>query len=95
MRTFLTKKTLLSVFLEKNNFFEPTLEPNSFSEYFFLALDRFLDGFFEHFLEYVCALENHFFGKCFFEYKHYFEHFIEQYNFSECFFEYFSACFFR
>ena len=38
MRTFLTKKTLLSVFLEKNNFFEPTLEPNSFSEYFFSAL---------------------------------------------------------
>ena len=35
---FWQKKTLLSVFLEKNNFFEPTLEPNSFSEYFFSAL---------------------------------------------------------
>ena len=40
MRTFLTKKTLLSVFLEKNNFLEPTLEPISFSEYFFSALFR-------------------------------------------------------
>ena len=38
MRTFLTKKTLLSVLLEKNNFFEPNLEPIRFSEYFFSAL---------------------------------------------------------
>ena len=35
---FWQKKTFLSVFLEKNDFFEPTLERNSFSDYFFWAL---------------------------------------------------------
>ena len=74
MRTSLTKKTLLSFFLGKNYFFEPILEPKSFSEYFFLALfwelfilNTFWRAFLSTILSVLVWLENHIFWKPFFE----------------------------